>query len=77
MASASKLSNRRRSCAFPAASKVVGVADSTSETAGAALAGVVVEDGSDTNGCGAFGGVPWAVAVFATLPASTSAWVTV
>jgi hypothetical protein len=59
----------------PAKATVAGAADFTSEIAGAGGAVTVVFDGGDVTS-GPVGGVPVAVAVFVTCPASTSACVT-
>jgi hypothetical protein len=55
---------------------VVGFADFTIVIAGAGAAVTVELDGGDVTSP-PVGGVPVAVAVFVTEPASTSAWVTV
>ena len=44
---------------------------------GAGVFESVTVDGVESTGVVVFGGVPWAVAVLMTLPASTSAWVVV
>jgi hypothetical protein len=59
----------------PGPLKLDGVADFTTEIPGDSTAGTVADDGADTTGVLDPGGVPCAVAVFITLPASTSAWV--
>src|SRR5580700_3192200 len=51
----------------------VGVADLTMVRAGVWATGVEVDDGAETT-AGPLGGVPCAVAVLLTTPASTSAW---
>jgi hypothetical protein len=55
---------------------VVGVADFTRDNAGAEFTSTVVVDGGDTGGVPPPGGVPVAVAVLLTEPASKSACVT-
>jgi hypothetical protein len=59
----------------PARLNVVGEADFSSVMADVWAAGTVAVDGLDPNGVVDPGGVPWTVAVLATLPRSTSAWV--
>ena len=61
----------------PAADTVVGVADLVTVNAAVCVAGTVTDDGGDTGGVTPAGGVPVAVAVLVTEPASTSACVTV
>ena len=59
----------------PAALKLDGDADFTTVANDDCAAGTVAVDGADANGVLAPGGSPFAVAVFVTAPASTSACV--
>ena len=59
----------------PAAVKLVGDADFTTEILDDWAADTVAVDGADTTGVPDRGGSPWAVAEFVTVPASTSACV--
>ena len=59
----------------PAAEKLDGVTDFTIAMPGAWAAGTVAVDGADSSGVVDPGGVPCAVAVLVTDPASTSACV--
>ena len=59
----------------PAVVNEDGVADLTTVIAGPGTAGTVAVEGPDSTGVVDPGGVPCAVAVLVTEPASTSAWV--
>ena len=61
----------------PAAVKLPGADASVTDRAGDVTAGTVAVDGPEVTGVTESGGVPWAVAVLDTLPASTSACVVV